>query len=43
MIVAALFAMATFTACTPEESDAFIDGFYNGYYGYDGSRTATEE
>lgn len=34
---AIIFALATITvsntSCDPEDTDAFIDGFYTGYYG----------
>ena len=29
----AITSLLAFTSCTAEETDAFIDGFYQGYYG----------
>lgn len=33
MLVVALSISALFTSCTPEEVDAFADGYRWGYYG----------
>ena len=32
LLTAAIIGVAA-TSCEPEEIDAFIDGFYEGYYG----------